>query len=151
LVAVWSDPQVTRFIGGKPSTREEVWARLLRLVGHWALLGYGLWAVEEKETGAFAGGIGFFDGKRDIEPSLEGMPELGWVLSPRTHGKGYATEAVRAALAWGDAHFGKVRMACIIAPENRASIRVAEKCGFRAWRNTIYENDPTIIFVRDVP
>ena len=140
---------MTRFIGGKPFTREEVWARLLRHVGHWALLGYGLWAVEEKDTGAFAGGIGFLDGKRDIVPSLEGMPEMGWVLSPRAHGNGYATEAVRAALTWGEAHFGKTKTVCIIEPENRASIRVAEKCGFHAWRNTTYKDKSIVIFARD--
>lgn len=140
---------MTRFIGGKPLTREEVWSRLLRHVGQWAMLGYGLWVVEERDTGAFAGGIGFIEGKRDIIPSLEGMPEMGWVLAPIMHGKGYATEAVRAALTWGDAHFGKRRTCCIIAPENSASINVAQKAGFVAWRTTTYRGDPTIIFVRD--
>ena len=39
--AMWGDPQVTRHIGGRPSTKEEVWSRLVRYVGHWALLGFG--------------------------------------------------------------------------------------------------------------
>jgi len=148
-VTIFSDPDVTRFLGGKPMTREEIWGRFLRQPGHWALLGYGIWAVEEKQTGAFIGGIGFLDAKRDMVPSLDGMPEMGWVLSPRAHGNGYATEAVRAAQAWGEAHFGKVRTVCIIAPQNRASLRVAEKCGFRAWQNTTYKDEPTIVLVRD--
>ncbi|MBF9234159.1 GNAT family N-acetyltransferase [Microvirga alba] len=147
--AMWGDPEVTRFISGKPSSNEEVWARLLRYVGHWALLGFGYWAIEEKATGAFAGELGFADYKRDIEPSLAGLPELGWVLSPRVHGKGYATEAARAAIAWGDAHFGNRRTACIIAPENLASIRVAEKCGFRELQATTYKGQPTIMFTRE--
>jgi RimJ/RimL family protein N-acetyltransferase len=49
--AMWSDPEVIRYIGGKPFTREEVWARLLRYAGHWAMLGYGYWVVREKESG----------------------------------------------------------------------------------------------------
>ncbi|WP_457089737.1 GNAT family N-acetyltransferase [Microvirga sp. P5_D2] len=146
--ALWSDPQVTRFIGGRPSTQEEVWGRLLRYIGHWSLLGFGYWAVEEKATGRFIGETGFAEGKREIEPSLIGIPEAGWALSPQVHGKGYATEAVRAVIAWGERHFGPVRTACIIAPENTPSIRVAEKCGYREIQRTTYKDSPTIMYVR---
>ncbi|MGO4571509.1 GNAT family N-acetyltransferase [Microvirga sp. 2TAF3] len=147
-LAMWADSGVTRFIGGRPFTQEEVWSRLLRYVGHWSLLGYGFWAVEEKATGAFLGEIGFADFKRTIEPSLEGMPEIGWVLIPKAHGKGYATEAVRAATAWGDTHFGEARTVCIISPENLPSIRVAEKCGYREFLRTNYKDKPAILFRR---
>jgi RimJ/RimL family protein N-acetyltransferase len=41
LAAMWADPHVARFIGGKPATQEESWARLLRYAGHWRLLGFG--------------------------------------------------------------------------------------------------------------
>ncbi len=146
--ALWSDAHVTRFIGGRPSTREEAWGRLLRYIGHWSLLGFGYWAVEEKATGRFIGETGFAEGKRDIEPSLEGIPEAGWAMSPQVHGKGYATEAVQAAIAWGDRHFGSARTACIIAPENAPSIRVAEKCGYREFLRTTYKDNPTIMYVR---
>ena len=66
--AMWADEVVTRYIGGRPFTEEEVWARLLRYVGHWALVGYGYWVLEEKATGAFVGEMGFGDFKRDIQP-----------------------------------------------------------------------------------
>jgi len=150
-LALWSDPEVTRFIGGKPSTPEEVWARLLRYAGHWSLLGFGYWVVTERATGRFLGEVGFADFRREIEPSLEGVPEIGWVLTPQGHGRGYATEAARAALAWGDAQFGRARTACIIAPENAASIRVAVKCGYREFRRTTYKDRPTIMYVRECP
>ena len=48
---MWSDAEVTRFIGGKPLSGEEVWARILRYAGHWSMLGYGYWLIEEKATG----------------------------------------------------------------------------------------------------
>src|SRR4051794_10632439 len=99
--ALWSDPQVTRHIGGRPSTPEEVWARLMRYVGHWSLLGYGYWCVREKVGGRFVGEVGFADWRRDLEPSFDGAPEAGWALTPAFHGRGYASEAVAAMLAWG--------------------------------------------------
>jgi len=146
--AMWADPNVTRHIGGKPLSEEEAWTKFLRYVGHWALLGFGYWVVEEKATGNFVGEIGFADYKRDLLPSLDGKPESGWVLDPQFHGKGYATEAVRAAIRWGDAHFGASQTACIIFPENLPSIRVAEKCGYREWQLTTYKGRPTMILVR---
>jgi RimJ/RimL family protein N-acetyltransferase len=146
--AMWADPTVTRHIGGQPFSEEEVWARLLRYAGHWAWMGFGYWAIEEKDTGDFVGELGFADYKRDIEPSLNGVPELGWALSSKMHGKGYATEAVQAAIAWGDAHFGAARTVCLIHPENLASIRVAEKCGYRELQRTTYKSHPTVIFAR---
>src|SRR5215467_10459093 len=144
--ALWSDPVVTRFTSGKPLSEEEVWGRLLRYAGHWAWMGFGYWIVEEKATRRFAGEVGFSDWKREMKPSLQGLPELGWVLASRVHGQGYATEAARAAIQWADSHFGKralssgseggensiapeVRsacMTCIIHPEHVRSIRVAE-------------------------
>jgi RimJ/RimL family protein N-acetyltransferase len=103
-----------------------------------------------KSTGKFAGELGFADYKREIEPSLKGVPEIGWVLASHAHGRGYATEAVRAIVAWGDAHFESPRTACIIAPENLASIRVAEKCGYRELQLTSYKGRPTLMFVREL-
>jgi RimJ/RimL family protein N-acetyltransferase len=68
--ALWMDPMVTRFIGGKPSTSQEVWHRLLRYVGHWAVLGFGYWVASEKASGRFVGEVGFADWKRDLDPAV---------------------------------------------------------------------------------
>jgi RimJ/RimL family protein N-acetyltransferase len=65
------------------------------------------------------------------------------------HGKGYATEAVAAVLAWGDAHFSDPRTICLIHPDNVASIRVAQKCGFHEWQRATYRGEPTIVFERN--
>ncbi len=147
-VAMWSDPDVTRYVGGRPLSGEEVWARLLRFAGHWDLMGFGYWVVEEKTTGAFVGEIGFADYKRDIEPPLNGVPEIGWVLASGAHGMGYATEAAGAAIAWGDARFGAAATVCLVHPENVRSIRVAEKCGYRELRRGSYKSVDTIVFGR---
>lgn len=146
---MWADPKVTQYIGGKPLTEEESWTKFLRYAGHWRLLGFGYWVVEEKATANFVGEIGFADYKRDLQPSLHGVPEIGWVLASSAHGHGFATEAVRAAVAWGDVHLQALRTACIIAPGNLASIRVAEKCGYRGPQAATYKEKPTLMYFRE--
>lgn len=149
FAAIWSDPVVTRYLGrAASSSRQDSWMRMLRYPGMWALLGYGFWAIEEKASGRCIGDVGFADFKRDIQPSLEGMLETGWVLSADAHGNGYASEALAAVLAWGETHFPDRTMACIIEPENAASIRVAVKAGFREWQRTAYNEDPILVFKR---
>ena len=86
--------------------------------------------------------------KRELEPPILGFPEIGWVLAPHAHGRGYATEAVQAAVAWGDQHFGATRTVCLIHPENLRSIRVAEKCGYKELHRTTYKGQPTTLFER---
>jgi RimJ/RimL family protein N-acetyltransferase len=146
--AMWKTQEVTRFIGGKPQTEEESWAKFLRIFGQWHMLGFSFFAVEERATGHFIGQSGFVEGKREIEPPLTGIPEIGWSFAPHVHGKGYALEASRAALEWGEKHFGKVPMRCIIAPENTPSIRLAQKLGFVEMLQTTYKGEPIPLFER---
>ena len=122
----------------------------MRYAGHWSLLGFGYWAVEEKETGRFVGDVGLSDFRRELPAKLNfsTAPEAGWVLSPAFHGRGYATEAVRAALAWGEAHLGAKRFVCLIHPENIASLRVAEKTGFKPYARTRYKDAPAMLLER---
>lgn len=127
VAALWSDPLVVRFIG-KPQTRNECWARLLRYVGHWQLLQYGFWAVEELATGAYVGELGFGEFHRELTPRLIAVPEAGWVLASQAHGKGYALEAMRTALAWMDASYPRTQ--CIIDPDNLTSQKLATKLGY---------------------
>jgi RimJ/RimL family protein N-acetyltransferase len=147
-MAIWSDPEVVRYISGRPFTAEEVWKRLLQYAGLWSLLGYGYWAVEEKHSGRYIGDIGHGDFKRDMQPSLHGMLEFGWALASQSHGNGYASEAVAAVSAWSHTHLPELRVVCLISPENLRSIRVAEKAGFRLWQQVIYHDSPTLVFTR---
>ncbi|WP_309645031.1 GNAT family N-acetyltransferase [Phenylobacterium sp.] len=148
--AMWGDPDVTRFIGGKPATIDEVWSRLLRYIGHWDQMGYGFWTVRERAGGRFVGEVGFADFKRQMSPSFGDSPEMGWVLSPATQGKGYATEAVRAALAWADQGLASRRIVCMISPENAPSLGVAAKVGFREFARTTY-HDEVVLLERERP
>lgn len=146
--AMWADPRVTRHILERPLSDEEAWTRFLRYAGHWAVLGFGYWLIEEKQTGKFVGEAGFADYRRQIEPSLNGAPEIGWVLASEAHGKGFATEAVRKLTAWADERF-QTRTVCIIAPQNKLSVRVAEKCGYHELAPSSYHGNPILIFARD--
>ena len=142
--AMWADPEVTRFIGGRALPREEAWSRLLRNVGHWAVLGYGYWVVRDR-TGQFVGEVGFADFHRELAPPLD-APEAGWVLARWAHGQGFATEALRAVLAWGDARFARTQ--CLIDPAHAASIHVAEKCGYALRAHGSYRGAPVLVMER---
>ena len=146
LAAMWADPAVYGVIGGKPRSREEVWIRLLRSIGCWTVFGYGAWVVCDRATGAVLGDIGLLESRRAIIPELT-VPEVGWTLVPAAHGQGYAGEAMRAVLDWADAN-GIDRTCCIIDPGNAASIRLAEKLGYRAPVEGVYYERPILIFHR---
>lgn len=145
---MWADPKVVRFIGGQPFNVQQSWSKILAYAGMWVMKGYGFWAVEEKASGKFVGELGFADFQRDIKPSFKGAPELGWAFASEAHGKGYATEALRAILKWGDKRLDAERVVCIIDPAHAASVRVAEKCGFKKARPAVYRGAPTVIYER---
>lgn len=151
MVRMWSDEQVVRHILARPSTSSETWSRLLRYVGHWQILGFGYWAIEDRATGAYLGEVGFADYKRDISPSLGGVPEAGWVIVPDAQGKGLATEVLAAALAWADANFVEPGTTCIMSPQHAASVRVARKNGFAERGLATFMNEPTLVMERRRP
>jgi RimJ/RimL family protein N-acetyltransferase len=146
LSALWSDPDVTRFLGGGVGTREERWARLLRYFGMWQALGFGFFAITDKTTGEFLGEAGLADFHRDITPSIDMCAEAGWVLAEHVWGKGIATEALAAILHWYASQPLPRPVACIMNSENQASRRVAEKSGFVEVARTEYKGAPTIMF-----
>jgi RimJ/RimL family protein N-acetyltransferase len=124
--ALNADPRVVRYLAAAAAEswdRGRSWRHMAFLVGHWQLKGCGTWAVELRESGVFVGMVGF------AEP--EGWPgfELAWTLAPRFWGNGYATEAARAALGHAFTVWRRDRVISLINPENRPSIRVAERLG----------------------
>lgn len=123
-LAICQDPEVMRFLGdGTLMSEIDTWRQMASIMGHWYFRGYGLWAVEEKQSGKVIGRIGL------IEPG--GWPgfELGWTLARNQWGKGYATEGASRALKYAFTEMGRDHVISCIAPENIASIRVAERLG----------------------
>lgn len=121
---MFGDPQVAKFIGnGQPLDRETAWRGMATMLGHWHLRGFGMWAVEEKVSGAMIGRAGL------LEP--EGWPgtEIGWAIAHGSWGKGYATEVAKRGMRWAFEEQGRDSLISLIRPENGASIRVAEKLG----------------------
>lgn len=139
-----TDPEAVRMIFQKPMSREDTWHRLLRFAGHWALLGYGLFVIEEKATRRVVGEVGLADFHRGLGDDFDSWPEMAWMMASDVHGQGYATEAAQAALAWYEGQHAPERTVCIIDPHNGASLRVAEKLGYHHFGRDEYKGKQVI-------
>jgi RimJ/RimL family protein N-acetyltransferase len=142
--ALCADPEVMRYLGtGVTLSRPDAWRSMAGILGHWRLLGYGMFALEEKATGAFVGRAGFLD--------PPGWPdfEIGWVLAREHWGKGYAVEAARAARDYAFGPLGRDHFVSLIRPANQRSIRVAEKLGERLAGETELLGSPCLIYRLD--
>ena len=122
---ITSDAEVMRYVGGSPLSRDEAWRSLGYMLGHWKIRGFGLFAAEEKATGALIGRIGLY--------RPEGWPglEVGWLVDRARWGEGFATEGGAASLAHAFRALRTPRVISVIEPPNATSIRVAEKLGER--------------------
>ena len=137
---ICADPEVMRYLGGKPYSCLEAWRNMAYLIGHWQLRGYGHWAVEEKASGRLMGRMGF------LNP--EGWPgfEVGWTLGREHWGRGYASEGARRMLEYAFGEMGRDHVISLIHPENRASIKVAEKMGEKVEGQTEVLGVPVLIY-----
>lgn len=144
-----ADEDVTRHVGG-PINAEDAWRRALTGAGLWSVVGFGLWMVDRKADGRTIGHIGFFDFRRDTQPSFAGEPEMGWIFLPEAHGQGYAFEACSAAAEWTDRTLGVNSYPAIIALENGPSMRLAERLGFVRQADAVYRGEPIAYFRRAV-
>lgn len=143
--AYQGDLEIMRYITGAPCSEEEAWRRFMGAVGHWALFGYGFWAIEELATSKVLGEIGFIHAKRVIETCARDT-EMGWLLGREGQGKGYAFEAGQAVMSWGRRNLDADRFTALISPENSPSIRLAEKFGFTFDRQTPYQDEQVNIY-----
>lgn len=124
FAAMTADDEVMRYIGtGVTLSRSDAWRSMAGVLGHWQLLGYGMFAVEEKATGALVGRVGFLD-----PPGWPGF-ELGWLLAREHWGRGYAFEAAKAARDYAFGPLDRDRLISLIRPGNERSVRVAERLG----------------------
>jgi RimJ/RimL family protein N-acetyltransferase len=126
--AMLADPVAGRFItaDSKPITDAFIgWRNAAIMSGHWALHGVGMFVVEEKQTGRFAGRVGPWK-----PPGWPGF-EIGWGIAKEFRGKGYAVEAARATIDWSFATFEIDRIIHCIDHENKPSQAVARRLGAR--------------------
>lgn len=128
--ALWNDLATLKALGVSPRSRDQVWTKLLFHRGHWDHYGYGCYTVRDKVNGRYLGEIGLKHYMRDtLAPYSDQIPEMAWLLHSDAHGKGYASEALRAIFAEADKTM-ITPTCCLIAPENRASRSLAVKFGF---------------------
>jgi RimJ/RimL family protein N-acetyltransferase len=147
-LGVAADPDTFKYSHRGGMSSDEAWTRLLRQVGHWALLGWGVFAVEEKATGRFVGEVGLGDFRRGLGPDFDDVPEASCTIARWAQGCGYATEAMEAALEWVDQELEASRTVCLVHSRNTASLRVAEKVGYRQFDQRPYRGFEAILFER---
>nr|WP_296071523.1 GNAT family N-acetyltransferase [uncultured Actinoplanes sp.] len=136
LAALNADPEVMRYIlDGRTRTRQESAEALDRMIRHWDEHGFGLFAVELKETGEFAGWAGL--AIPAFLPEVLPAVEIGWRLARRFWGSGYATEAATEAMRFGFEDVGLDRIISIRHVGNVRSARVMEKLGLRHAFDTV--------------
>ena len=120
--AFGADAETMRFMGGV-QPRAAVWRAHAMMAGSWALHGFGMFAVIEKQSGRWVGRLGPW--------RPEGWPgtEVGWGLLRSAWGKGYASEGAAAVMDWVVSSLGWTDIIHVIAPDNAASASVAKRLG----------------------
>lgn len=132
LVTLWTDPQVTQFLGG-PREATKLTASFLEDLAAEPRPSLDLWPVEEKSSGRVIGHCGLIpkevDGRAEVE--------IIYILAASAWGRGYATEVSHAIRDHGFHALDCPRLIALIDPEHAASERVALKLGMQLESETI--------------
>lgn len=134
FAAFGADEEVSRHLGGV-QPRHAAWRMMATIAGSWALMGFGMFSVIEKESGRWVGRLGpwFPGGEGGGWPGTE----VGWGLARAAQGKGYAVEGATAAIDWAFATHGWDEVVHCIAKENTPSIAVARRLGSDVLRENV--------------
>jgi RimJ/RimL family protein N-acetyltransferase len=126
FAALNADPEVMRFFPA-PLPRSESDAMVDRIEVGFAERGYGLWAVEVRTSGEFAGFVGLAPAHAEypVAPAME----IGWRLARAHWGQGFAPEAARAVLDQAFGPLGFTELVSFTTVTNTPSRRVMEKLG----------------------
>jgi RimJ/RimL family protein N-acetyltransferase len=131
LVGLLGDPRVM-WVYPRPWTRDEIARWIRRAQSEYRERGFGLWIVEDRRSGELVGECGLtkqvFAGTTEIE--------VGYQLRPAFWGRGLATEAAGACVAFARDVARLPRVVALIDPRNDASKRVAAKIGLR-WERDV--------------
>jgi RimJ/RimL family protein N-acetyltransferase len=146
--AIWADPRTTRDFDGYVYQEDQCWQRFLANFGLWRMFGYGLWGIEEKESGRYIGVMEFLQAKRAIDVPYREAPEAAWLIAPDRHQRGLAREGLTAVFAWADAHIAAPETWCMINPANIVSQKVAARFGYRRAQDSRYQEKPMQTYLR---
>ena len=124
FAAMQANPAVMKTLGtGVTRSRAETWDMMARMLGQWALRGYGMFAIVETDTGRFIGRAGI------LHPYEWEGPELAYGLDEPFWGRGYATEAATILHRWAFLQMQLTGLVSYVVPSNVASRNVLEKLG----------------------
>ncbi|QFT57866.1 Acetyltransferase (GNAT) family protein [Sulfitobacter sp. THAF37] len=112
----------SHFVGG-PREAYDARRGMMAVFGNWALCGFGMWYIADRDSDAFLGATGILNGPDWDEP------ELAWYVTEAAEGHGIAFEATQAARAHAAQHLGLDRIVSYPAPENTRSIALATRLG----------------------
>ena len=150
LRALIQPDAVRRFLGGMEPDDHDVFMRLLRNAGSWALYGYGTFIVRERGQPEIVGNCGVFHSWRGFGRGLDDIAEAGWIVAQSAWGKGYALEAMEAALAWFEREHGGKPTLCMIEQGHCASEAVAARLGYTTCdRHEEEDERPLIVYRRE--
>lgn len=127
LHAMNSDPEVMRYLTGKPETREETQALINRVKARWAEWGFSWFSLFDKASGELVGAAGVqYLGTERANPH-----EIGWRLRKGRWGQGLASEAAHRLAAFAFEDLDAPLLCSVCHPENKGSARVMERLGMR--------------------
>ena len=137
-----NDPEVLRHMTlvGREGGGSAAWRTIALHMGHSGLLGYGQWAMFVRAERQAVGRVGLWKA-----PGWAGL-EMSWMVRRSHWGRGYATEAARAAVRSAFVDAGAEQVISIIRPDNARSIRVAEKIGEVFERHDQLDGQPVHIY-----
>jgi RimJ/RimL family protein N-acetyltransferase len=127
---------------------EQVWARVLRWIGHWHMFGFGPFVAIERATGELCGEVGFGYFRRGHGADFDNEPEAMWKIANAFQGRGLAREAMEASLDWFDGRPESRRTVCMIDPDNVPSVALAEKLDFAPFTRSDYHGKELVLFER---
>jgi RimJ/RimL family protein N-acetyltransferase len=139
FAAFCADEESRRYLGGV-SGRPDAWRSMAVIVGHWTLRGYGIWVIEDKATGAFAGYSGLWN------PEGWPGPEVTWSVCAAFRRRGYAVEAAQRARDFAYDELKWSTAVSVIHPDNTASQRVAARLGAAIEKHSELRGSPVDVY-----
>jgi RimJ/RimL family protein N-acetyltransferase len=145
---LWLTPEPASPVPLPSLNQEEIWARLLRWIGHWHEFGFGMFIAEDRETDEIIAEAGLAHFKRGVGENFDNAPEAGWRVLATRRGEGIAVEVMTAVMEWFDARSIASRTVCLIHDGNVASVRVASRIGFNAFGSCEFKGHRATLFER---